>query len=270
MHSDLFGPVKPESYNGNRYGLEFIDDFTHFSVVYALKSKTEVLKYFKMYEAMATAHFDKRISRFQCDNGREYLTNEIKDYFEKKEIQMECTIRYTPQQNGLAKRMNRTIIEKARWMLLELKLEKDMWTEAVLAAVYLINRSPTRVLKGKTPTELWYEEKPNLKKLRVFGSLIYLHLPKEINSGKLDSRTLKCIFVGYCPNGYRLWNPKENKILYGSDVVFDELKNIQNFVEYGYQEEIIGKKAEEDTINKKIKTQKKIKKIVKMKKQKKK
>lgn len=85
--------MKPESYNENRYVLEFIDDFTHFSVVYALKSKTKVLKYFKMYEAMEIAHFDKRISRFQCDNGREYLTNKINDYFEKKGIQMECTIR---------------------------------------------------------------------------------------------------------------------------------------------------------------------------------
>lgn len=63
---------------------------------------------------------------------------------------MECTIRYTPQQNDLAERMNRTIIEKARCMLLESKLNKDMWMEAIMAAVYLINRNPTRALKEKS------------------------------------------------------------------------------------------------------------------------
>lgn len=161
---------------------------------------------------------------------------------------MECTIRYTPQQNGLAERMNRTIIEKARCILLESNLEKDMWTEAVMTAVYLINRSPTRALEGKTPAEMWYGEKPNLKKLKVFGSLAYLHVPKELNPGKFDSRTLMYILVGYCPNGYRLWNPKENKILFGSDVIFDKSKTIKDLIELDHQEETTEKEFEEGTI----------------------
>lgn len=86
--------------------------------------------------------------------------------------------------------------------------------------------------------------------MKVFDSLAYLHLPKELNPEKFDSRTLMCIFIGYCPNGYRLWNPRENKILYRNDVIFDESKNIKCLVEYDYQEEVTRKEVEDNTIEK--------------------
>jgi hypothetical protein len=98
--------------------------------------------------------------------------------------------------------MNRTIVEKVRCMLLESGLRKVFWTESVLTAVYLINRSPTAALEKSIPAELWYGQKQNLQKLRVFGSLVYLHIPNEITKGKFDTRTKKCIMLGYCPNGY--------------------------------------------------------------------
>ncbi|EZA62315.1 Copia protein [Ooceraea biroi] len=117
---------------------------------------------------MTEAHFNTKLSRFRCDNGREYISHEIKDIFEESGIQFEFTIRYTPQQNGVAERMNRTIAEKIRCMLLESGTQKCLWTEAVLTAVYLINRSLTEALKNKVPAELWYGSLPNLKKLRIF------------------------------------------------------------------------------------------------------
>lgn len=224
VHSDLFGPVSPKSYDDKKYVLTFIDDYTHFTVAYTMASKTEVFLNFKMFESMATAHFNLKVSRFRSDNGREYVSREIKDHFEKQGIQFEFTIRYTPQQNGVAERMNRTIVEKARCMLLNSKLSKSFWTEAVLAAVYLINRSPTDALENKVPAEMWYGERPNLKKLKVFGCLAYLHMPKELVEGKFASRTKKCLMIGYCKNGYRLWCPEEHKILQGRDIIFDESK----------------------------------------------
>ena len=158
IHTDLCGPMDTTSYDGKKYMLTFIDDYTHFTVVYTLTAKNEVLRYFKNFQAMAETHFNMKISRFRCDNGREYLSNEMKRHFEECGIQYEFTIRYTPQQNGVAERMNRTIIEKARCMLLDSRMKKYLWTETVLAAVYLINRSPTEALKDKVPAELWYEE----------------------------------------------------------------------------------------------------------------
>lgn len=222
VHSDLFGPVTPTSYDGKRYLLTFIDDFTHFTAAYALEAKSEVYKFFKVYEAMATAHFNMKISRFRCDNGREYISNDIRSFFDEKGIQCEFTIRYTPEQNGVAERMNRTIIERARCMILNSKLTKNFWSEAALTAVYLINRSPTSALDGELPATLWYKETPNLKKLRVFGCVAFLKIPKEISGGKFDSRSKRCFMLGYCANGYKLWCPEEKKIIYGRDVVFDE------------------------------------------------
>jgi len=91
---------------------------THFTVAYTLKAKSEVLKHFKLFQSMAETHFNFRVSRFRCDNGREYLSTETRQHFEDCGIRFELTIPYTPQQNGVAERMNRTIIEKARCMIL--------------------------------------------------------------------------------------------------------------------------------------------------------
>lgn len=120
--------------------------------------------------------------------------------------------------------MNRTILEKARCMLFNCKLKKFFWSEAVQTAVYLINRSPTSSLDGKLPAALRYEMKPDIGKLKVFGCIAYLRLPKELISGKFDSRSPKCYFIGYCPNGYKFWSLEERKIVFGRDAIFDETK----------------------------------------------
>lgn len=222
VHSDLFGPISPTSRDGKRYMLTFIDDYTHFTASYALESKSETARYFKAYEAMAGAHFNIKLSRFRCDNGREYVSNEIKAFCEEKGIQLEFTIRYTPQQNGVAERMNRSIVERARCMILNSKLGKVFWDHASTTAVYLINRSPTAALGGEVPAALWYGRKPNLEKLRTFGCAAFLKVPEEIVGSKFNSRSLRCFMLGYCPNGYRLWCPEEKNIIAGRDVIFDE------------------------------------------------
>lgn len=143
VHSDLMGPISPLSYDGCKYVITFLDDFTHFTAAYLMKSKAEAFHYFKLYEAMATARFNCKLSRFRCDNGREYMSREMKRHFEEKGISVEFTIRYTPEQNGVAERLNRTICEKARCLLLNSELNKSFWSDAVKTAVYLLNRSPT-------------------------------------------------------------------------------------------------------------------------------
>ncbi|KYQ55699.1 Copia protein [Trachymyrmex zeteki] len=150
------------------------------------------------------------------------------EHFRTKGIQVEYTIRYTPQQNGVAERMNRTIIEKARYMILHSKLNKNFWSEAVLSAVYIINRSPTAALKNLVPAELWFGKKPDVRKLKVFGCVAHLHIPKELNPRKFDSRSTKCIMISYTNNGYRLWSLEDQRIISGRDVIFDETKFLTN------------------------------------------
>jgi len=100
----------------------------------------------------------------------EYLSEEMQSYFRKNGVQYEFTVRYTPQLNGVAERMNRSLIEKARCMLLGSNLSKNLWSEAVRAATYVLKRGPTKALEGKVPAHLWYGHKPNLTKLRGFDA----------------------------------------------------------------------------------------------------
>lgn len=204
IHSDVMGPIAPASGEGEKYIITFIDDYTHFTACYVMKHESEAFKYRKIYETMATAYFERRISRFRCDNEREYVSKEIEEFFNKKGIQFEFTIPYTPEQNGVTERMNRTICEKARCMLLHSKLPKSFWSYAIQAAVYIINRCPTTALNGKLPATFWFGHEPNLKKLKVFGSVAYLHLPKETVAGKFNSKARKCYMIRYCTNGYKL------------------------------------------------------------------
>ena len=132
VHSDVCGPVTPVTWDDQRYLVTFIDDYTHFTVVYLIKNKSNVLEMFQRYKAMAESHTGKKIARIRCDNGGEYKSNEFKGICEKAGIQIQYSEPYTPQHNGVAERMNRTLLEKARSMIADSKLNKGFWGEAVV------------------------------------------------------------------------------------------------------------------------------------------
>jgi len=119
------------------------------------------------------------------------------------------SVPYTPEQNGLAERMNRILIEKARCMLFDAKLENELWAEAISTVAYIINLSPSRDLKDQTPEELWTGKKPNLEHFwfKIFGSKAMIYVPKQKRQ-KLDPKSIDCVMVGYCnaTKGYRLFN----------------------------------------------------------------
>ena len=142
----------------------------------------------------------------------------------KSGIEHQYTIPKTPEQNGVSKRMNRTLIEKVRSMLAESRLPQKFWAEALSTAVYLINRSPTKALDNTTPFEAWYGKKPNVSHLRVFGCSGYAHIPKDERK-KLESKAKTCIFLGYSATrkGYCLYDQTTSSIVHSRDVVFNEL-----------------------------------------------
>lgn len=191
-------------------------------MVFLMKRKSEVFTRFREYEAMVTAQFNLKISRMTIDQGREYLSNNQKQFYLQKGIQVEPTVAYTPQQNGVAERFNRTIVEKVRTMLIDSHVPKTMWSEAVRTAVYLVNRSPTVALpRSLTPAECWYNERPSLEKLRVFGCKAFAWIPNQ-HRKKLDAKSTEVVMVGYAPNGYRLWDRKSGRIVLARDVKFNE------------------------------------------------
>lgn len=232
VHSDLCGPMQHTSYGGSRYFLTFIDDYTRKVFVYFLKGKDEVLNYFKDFKRYVENQTDLKIKTLRTDNGREYINVEFSNFLRQTGIKHETTVVFTPEQNGVAERYNRTIVEKARCMIFDANLDLNFWAEAVNTAVYLINLSPTKVLKNVTPNEAWSGIKPNVKHLRIFGCKAMAHIPKE-RRRKWDPKSEEFIFVGYSDEtkGYRLLNSRTKKVVIRRDVEFIETKSNNNRVE---------------------------------------
>ncbi|KAH9654968.1 hypothetical protein KPL70_022170 [Citrus sinensis] len=199
--------------------------------VYILKHKSEALLKFKEWLTLIENQTDRKIKRLRTDNGLEYCSKDFDEFCREKGIARHRTVRHTPQQNGLAERMNKTLVEKVRCMLFSANLSKHFWAEAVTTAAYLINRSPSSALNFRTPQEVWSGKPPDLSNLRIFGSPAYAH----INQGKLEPRAIKGIFIGYPEGvkGYRIWciDGKPSRIIVSRDVVFDEGSMLQQKVE---------------------------------------
>lgn len=228
IHTDLCGPMEETSLGGMKYFITFIDDYTRRVHVYILKDKLSVLEVFKDYKSKVENEIGNKIKVVRSDNGKEYCNKEFDSFLSRHGIEHQTSTPYSPQQNGLAERMNRTLVERARCMLFDAHLPKQLWGEALATAAYIVNRSPTKSLDGKTPMEMWSGTKPDLSNIRIFGSEVMVQIPKEKRQ-KWDTKSRKLIFVGYCEStkGYRLLDLHTNKITKSRDVVF--LENVQKY-----------------------------------------
>ncbi|KAG7307913.1 hypothetical protein JYU34_006528 [Plutella xylostella] len=222
VHADVCGPMETVSIGMSRYFLLFVNDYSRMSFIYLLKSKSEVMKYFQEFKAMVEKQTGKCIKVLRTDNGGEFCGAEMESFMKKCGIIHQKTNPYTPEQNGMCERLNRTIVERARCLLFDANMEKKFWAEAVNTAVYLRNRTLASGLQ-KTPYELWSGRKPDLSHLRVFGSTAMAHVPKEKRL-KWDKKAEKYILLGYAENtkGYRLYNPVTKRIVNSRDVVVME------------------------------------------------
>ena len=223
VYSDVCGPIEVESLGGYKYFVTFIDDASRKTWVYLLKSKDQVFQNFQQFHAMVERETGKPLKCLRTDNGGEYISHEFKEYCSKHGIRHEKTVPGTPQHNGVAERMNRTIVEKVRCMLRTAKLPKSFWGAAVLTACYLINRSPSAPLGFDVPEKVWTCKEISYNHLKVFGCKAFIHVPKEQRS-KLDDKALPCIFIGYGNEefGYKVWDPKTRKVIRSRDVIFHE------------------------------------------------
>ncbi|CAG9104628.1 unnamed protein product [Plutella xylostella] len=226
IHSDLCGPMSVSSYSGARYLLTFIDDYTRMTFGYFIKTKDEVFSVFKMFKSYVENQTDLKIKKIRTDNGCEYVNNQFQMFLREHGIEHQTTVPYSPQQNGVAERANRTIMEAARCMLQDAGMDKRLWAEAVNTAIYIKNKSPSRAVKGTTPEEKWTGNKVDLSNLRTFGCVAYAMIPGQ-KRRKLDAKSKRYIFVGYCTEskGYRLIDPEDlSKCIKSRDVQFLENK----------------------------------------------
>ena len=223
LHMDLCGPMPVASLGGCRYFATILDDYSGLSVVTPLRSKDQTAAAVRSWIAFLEKATGAAVRIVRTDRGGEYLSTELEQYFADKGIQHQLTAPYTPQQNGAAERLNRTLMERVRAMLQDMQLPQHLWAEAVVAANYVRNRSPS-LDRSQTPWELLMGSKPDVSLLRVFGARAYVHVPKHQRS-KLDSKSQRGIMVGYSSTS-KAWrillDDGNNQIVESRDVLFDE------------------------------------------------
>ncbi|KAF1334706.1 Integrase catalytic core protein, partial [Globisporangium splendens] len=224
VHSDVCGPMQTATFSDKRYFVTFIDDKSRFCVVFLLRSKSEVLDKFVQFVKFAETQTGRRVKVLRSDNGGEYASSKFAAFCRDRGIVQQFTPPYTPQLNGVAERMNRTLVESARCMIEHAGLSKQYWGEAVATAAFLRNRCPTRAIgHDKSPHEVWTQKKPLLKNLKVFGCHAYVHVPSEKRS-KLGARSVLCRFLGYSDHekAYRFEELSSGRIVVSRDAQFME------------------------------------------------
>ncbi|WCJ34767.1 Retrovirus-related Pol polyprotein from transposon TNT 1-94 [Euphorbia peplus] len=226
IHGDLCGPISPVTPAGNKYFMLLVDDYTRMMWVYMIKTKDEALSVFKRFKAMVEKDGTKQgIQVFRTDRGGEFCSNEFNKFCADTGILRHYTAPYSPQQNGVVERRNRTVVAMGRSMLKERKVLPQMWGEAIRHAVYVLNRLPTRSLSGMTPYEAWFGKKPYVDYLRVFGCIAHMKIP-SVHVRKLDDRSKQVVHFGREPGtkAYRLYDPSTGTVHVSRDIVFEEAK----------------------------------------------
>lgn len=224
IHSDVWGPAKISTPNGARYFVTFIDECTRMVWISLLNHKSEVCKVFQEFYKLVKTQYKCDIKVLQSDNGGEYINNEMQIFCKNNSIRHQTSCANTPEQNGVAERRNRQILEIVRASLFDMKVPRQFWGEAVRTAAYVMNQTPSRVIDFQTP--LQYLQKlvevpmgPNLEP-KIFGCTAYVFQ----NIGKLEPRAIRCMFIRYAQfkKGYRCYDPTTRKIHVTRDVKFHE------------------------------------------------
>jgi transposase InsO family protein len=219
--SDVWGPARVESIAKSRYYISFTDHYTRRVTVLFLKTKDEAFDRITQYLARVETKFQYTPKSIRFDNGKELINKRLEKWCAEKGIEIQATAPYSPSQNGIAERFNRTLLELARAMLIAKNLPTFLWAEAISHAAYLRNHAPTRALEGKTPEEAWTGRRPNISHLREFGSKVWIR--EEGSIGKLEPRANRFIFVGFedGPKAVRYYDQAKRRIKVSRNYVFD-------------------------------------------------
>ncbi|RVW83369.1 Retrovirus-related Pol polyprotein from transposon TNT 1-94 [Vitis vinifera] len=227
IHSDVWGPSKVPTLSGSHWFVTFIDDCTKMTWLCLMKTKDEVNLLFQKFHKMIETQYNAKVRVLRSDNGEEYQSSDLQKYLEGHGIIHQTTCSNTPQQNGVAERKNRHLLEVVRVFLIAAKTPISYWGEAITSAAYLINWVPSSSINFQTPLQALTNAVvaptfPNLPP-HVFGCVAFVHLHKHQRT-KLTSHALQCVFVGYAlhKKGYRCYHPPTQQMYITMDVVFHE------------------------------------------------
>ncbi|GJX43763.1 putative ribonuclease H-like domain-containing protein [Tanacetum coccineum] len=213
LHIDLFGPIFVRSINHKIYCLVVTDDYSRFSWVFFLATKDETSGILKTFITGIENQINHKVKIIRCDNGTEFKNNDMNQFCGMKGIKREFSVARTPQQNGVAERKNRTLIEAARTMLADSLLPTTFWAEAVNTACYVQNRVLVTKPHNKTPYELLLGRPPSIRFMRPFGCPVTI-LNTLDPLGKFDGKADEGFLVGYSINSkaFRVFNTRTRKV----------------------------------------------------------
>ena len=195
IHSDLYDFKTIPSRGGKNYFITFIDDCNKYCYVYLLHNKDEALNMFKIYKAEVENQLEKKIKIIRFDRGGEYESAAFSDFCTQHGIVHQTTAPYTPQQNGVAERKNRTLKDMINSMLNNSGLPHNLWGEALLTANFILNRIPFKN-SNKSPYDLWKGRIPSYKIIKVWGCLAKVLIPLSKRT-KLGPKTIDYVFIGF-------------------------------------------------------------------------
>ncbi|KAJ9545145.1 hypothetical protein OSB04_024852 [Centaurea solstitialis] len=223
LHMDLFGPVNVQSIAGKKYTMVIVDEYSRYTWVFFLRSKSDAPEEIILFVRKMEKLNNLFVRSIRSDHGTEFKNNTLETFFDRKGISQNFSSVRTPQQNGVAERRNRTLIEAARSMLSEANLATQFCVEAVNTACYTQNRSLIVKRFRRTPYELFRNRKPSIEHLHIFGCVCYI-LNNKDNLGKFDSKSDDGIFLGYSSisKTYRVFNKRRQTIEETIHVRFDE------------------------------------------------
>src|ERR1700678_4098222 len=220
IHSDVWGPSPVQTIGSREYYSTHTDDNSRYSTLYLQRLKSETFSAYKRYEAYLLRQKGVHIKKLHTDRGGEYLSKEFSDHLAENGTIRNLTVHDTPEHNGVAERLNRTLLERVRSMLHASGLPKFLWGEAIKHAIYLKNRTFTKALNGITPYKAFYGTKPNLRGLPEFKCKVWVH---TTDGSKLDGRSVEGKWVGFDEDssGHRIYSPVKRTVSVQRSVKFD-------------------------------------------------
>ena len=222
VHTDVWGPSRTASTLAFRYFVTFIDDFSHCTCLFLMKSRTELFSVFQKLFVEIRNQFHTSIRILRSDNALEYFSAPFFDLLSSHGILHQSFYVYTPQQNGVAERKNRHLIETAHTLLLHHTVPQRFWGDTILTACYLINRMPSSILGDQVPHSLHFPNQPLFcLPPRVFGCTFFVHILTP-NQDKLYAKATKCIFLGYShlQRRYCCYSPDTHQYFVSAEVAF--------------------------------------------------
>jgi hypothetical protein len=220
IHTDVWGPAKIPTRQNRHFFITFTDDATRYTTTFLLRTKDQALDMYKMFEAWAvTQHHCQAIKVLRSDRGGEYLSKAFDQHLAQAGTARKLTTHDTPRHNGIAERLNRTLLERIRAFSHTSGLPKSLWGEALRHATWLKNRTATRALDGKTPFEALYGRPPDLSALRIWGSTVLVH---DASGSKLNPRAREARWLGLDVDAkaHRVYWPKMGNVTVERNVYF--------------------------------------------------